>query len=122
FGICKSRKSKRAGTRIDIIHQKMISPFMRGISSSSFNMRSGHGKSFNRSMNCVAEMATCRLARLEQDSLAARPTVKLRSTGTLSARVTARFGSIRFERLTERNRDRIWDALRQFREESSSLE
>ena len=45
-------------------------------------------------MNWVAEIATCRSARLQHDSFAARPTVKLRSTGTLFASVTARFASI----------------------------
>ena len=45
-------------------------------------------------MKGVAEMATRRLARLQQDSFAARPTVKLRSTGTFPASVTARFATI----------------------------
>ena len=45
-------------------------------------------------MNGVAEIATRKLARLQQDSFAARPMVKLRSTGTLFAMVTARFASI----------------------------
>jgi hypothetical protein len=45
-------------------------------------------------MNCVAEIATRKLARLQQDSFDARPTVKLRSTGTLSASVTARLATI----------------------------
>ena len=72
----------------------MIWRFIRGSSSSSFKMCSGHGKSFSRSMNGVAEIATRRLARLQQDSFAARPIVKLRSTGTLFASVTARFASI----------------------------
>ena len=45
-------------------------------------------------MNCVAEIATRKLARLQHDSFAARPIVKLRSTGTLSASVTARFATI----------------------------
>ena len=45
-------------------------------------------------MNGVAEIATRKFARLQHDSFAARPIVKLRSTGTLSARVTARFPSI----------------------------
>ena len=40
-----------AGQKIDIIHQKKICRFNRGMSSSSFTTRSGHGKSFNRSMN-----------------------------------------------------------------------
>ena len=93
FGICNSRKSKRVGSKIDITHQKMIWRFNCGISSSSFRTRSGHGKSFTRSMNCVAEMATRRLARLQHDSLAARPMVKLRSTGILPASVTARFAT-----------------------------
>ena len=45
-------------------------------------------------MNWVAEIATRRLARLQQDSFAARPIVKLRSIGTLPASVTARLASI----------------------------
>ena len=45
-------------------------------------------------MNGVAEIATRRLARLQQDSFAARPIVKLRSTGTLFASVTARFATV----------------------------
>ena len=39
-------------------------------------------------MNGVAEIATRKLARLQQDSFAARPIVKLRSTGTLFSSVT----------------------------------
>jgi len=72
----------------------MIWRFSRGISSSNFKTRSGHGKSLSRSMNGVAEIATRKLARLQQDSFAARPMVKLRSTGTLFASVTARFASM----------------------------
>src|SRR5207248_7989834 len=48
----------------------------------------------SRSMNGVAEIATRKLARLQQDSFAARPMVKLRSTGTLFASVTARLATI----------------------------
>src|SRR5207248_11346068 len=72
----------------------MIWRFIRGSSSSSFKTRSGHGKSLSRSMNGVAEIATRKLARLQQDSFAARPMVKLRSTGTLFASVTARLATI----------------------------
>src|SRR5437667_294458 len=73
---------------------QLIWRFIRGISSSNFKTRSGHGKSLIRSMNCVAEIATRRLARPQHDSFAARPMVKLRSTGTFPASVTARFAII----------------------------
>src|SRR6266576_5613871 len=78
----------------DIIHQKTIWRFIRGSSSSSFKIVSGHGKSLIRSMNGVAEIATLKFARLQQDSFAARPMLKLRSTGTLFASVTARLATI----------------------------
>src|SRR6059036_2966130 len=68
--------------------------FRRGMSSSSFKIFSGHGKSLIRSTNDVAEISTRRLARLQQDSFAARPMVKFRSTGTLFANVTAKLASI----------------------------
>ena len=45
-------------------------------------------------MNGVAEIATRRLARLQQDSFAARPIVKFRSTGTLFASITAKLATI----------------------------
>ncbi len=45
-------------------------------------------------MNGVAEIATPRFARRQQDSFAPRPMVKLRSTGVLFARITARFAII----------------------------
>ena len=45
-------------------------------------------------MNGVAVIATRRFERLMQDSLAARPIVKLRSTGTFPASVTAKFATI----------------------------
>src|SRR5438046_7144392 len=83
FGMFSKRKSKRAGKIIDMIHHKIIWRFNCGISSSSFKTRSGHGKSFTRLMNGVAEIATRRLARLQQDSLAARHLVVFRSKGTL---------------------------------------
>src|SRR5262249_52117389 len=88
-----NRKSKRAGEIIDIIHHRAIWRFIRGSSSSSFKTRSGHGKSFKRPMNGVAEIVTRRLARLQQDSLAARPIVKFKSTGTLFASITAKLAT-----------------------------
>ena len=45
-------------------------------------------------MNGFAEIATRRFARLQQDSLAARPIVKFRSTGTLFASITAKLATI----------------------------
>jgi hypothetical protein len=45
-------------------------------------------------MNGVAEIATRRSARLQQDSLAARPIVKFRSAGTLFASITAKLATI----------------------------
>src|SRR5437773_1211413 len=56
--------------------------------------RSERVKKRQRAENGVAEIATRKFARLQQDSFAARPIVKLRSTGTLFARVTARFATI----------------------------
>src|SRR5438105_489271 len=84
FGTCNKRRSKRVGTKIDIIHQRRIGDFSRGINSSNFRTRCGQGKSFTRSMNGVAEMATPRFARLQADSFALRPAVKFRSTATFT--------------------------------------
>src|SRR4029078_7042657 len=72
LGMFSNRKSKRAGEISDRIHHRIIWPFIRGSSSYSFKRRSGHGKSLTRSRNGVAEIATRRLARVQQDSLAAR--------------------------------------------------
>ena len=93
-GMLSNRKSKRAGKIVDRIHHGIIWRFICGSRSSSFKTRSGHGKSLTRSMNGVAEIATRSSARLQQDSLAARPIVKFRSTGTLFASITAKLATI----------------------------
>ena len=56
-------------------------------------MCSGQGKSFSRLMNAPALIATFTSAWRQHDSIAARPAVKFRPTGTLSARATARLAT-----------------------------
>src|SRR5207245_10118813 len=94
FGICNKRRSKRVGAKIDIIHQRRIGDFNRGINPSNFRTRCGHGKSFTRYMKGVAEMATPSCPRLKADSFALRPAVQFVSPATLPASVTARFATL----------------------------
>src|SRR5438046_2763877 len=102
FGICNRRNSKRAGTRIETIHQKTMRRFNCGISSSNFKTRSGHGKSLSRSMNCVAEIAIPKFKQFRTHRCIV--------------------GGLALEWFDKSDDDRIWDAPGKFREKSSALE
>ena len=91
----KAAKANMPEAEIDIIHHKRIWRFIRGSSSSRFKTPFRPRKilqAFHERRSPKLRPAGWRA--LQQDSFAARPIVKLRSTGTLSASVTARLATI----------------------------